>query len=257
MKRKKSSPQAGGIATGAGQTEPALSTQQAAAYHKADLAPGQLGLETIGGQPAEVGPAASKVHVISTSVSTIAGAKPPFGHVRDELVQRLAPLLDWRLRDTAEWRLELTGSERYPDYTDADVQHEMARTILDRLERWTTMENVPPEPAPAPKRKPVPPDIAVSRTCPETQVGKAVRLLASNPNQWIAMPDIDDVSRSRNAHSMMSNLRRRFGWTINNKMETKKRGKTFVKPSYYMLVWPPPPQPDEGNDGGDAVPRPA
>ncbi|MCL5096345.1 MAG: hypothetical protein M1608_02170 [Candidatus Omnitrophica bacterium] len=32
MKRKRSDPQAGGIATGVGQTEPALSTQQASAY---------------------------------------------------------------------------------------------------------------------------------------------------------------------------------------------------------------------------------
>ena len=182
----------------------------------------------------ESGPLATQTATGAGQTKGIIPTTP--GVVRDELVQWLARFLDWRLRYEAELHLECASSGRWPDYTEADVHLEMARILIGRLGGWTTMEHVPPEPAPAPKRKPVTFEQAIRMTRPETQIGKAVRLFASRPNQWIPMPEIDRLCGSLNAHSLMANLRRKFGWTMANDLKDAIRGGVKIKKSRYKFV---------------------
>jgi hypothetical protein len=81
----------------------------------------------------------------------------------EDLVQRLARFLDWRLRYEAELSLECASSGLCPGYTEADVHQKMAR--------------------------PVPLWRAIKMTKPETQVYQAVRLFGGQPGEWHRIPD--------------------------------------------------------------------
>jgi len=90
---------------------------------------------------------------------------------------------------------------------------------------------------PLPKRKlrPVPIAVALRRVRPDTQIASVMAQLARGPG-WAAMPELSDRSGSLNIHCVISALRRRFHWKIENKKE--RRGANWH--SEFKLVKPTP-----------------
>jgi hypothetical protein len=91
------------------------------------------------------------------------------------------------------------------------------------------------------KREQSPVPIAVALKCvhPDSQIARVMACLARS-GQFLSMPLLSGRSGSLNIHSVIAQIRRRFEWVIENKMQ--RCGLEWH--SEYLLVKPKPLRPD-------------
>ncbi len=168
-------PQASGIATGAGKTEDALSTPQAAAQHKANQASSLDCTNDVHGQYASAEPAASKQDVASGAGSDVVDGKLASGLDRNELAKELESLHQWYRRELAKRHAEAIVHEQCPSEAEDEGPRETLQMFQERMmtrvedaefviyarygKTHPLIPSTPPHLSPPPKLPPGPPRI--------------------------------------------------------------------------------------------------